>query len=322
MSAHYIYDGLRRRILKDVDGTVTRYVYDNEDIILELGGAGTQLAYYTHGRGIDEPISMVRGGSTYYYVTDALGSIVALTDDAGVVVNEYIYDSFGNMVYKVEGVTNPYTYTGREWDAESSLYYYRIRYYDPGTGRFLNQDPLGFSQGPNFYTYTGNNPTLFTDSFGLWLPSGHETLTREAMGGFHDYMTDITVAANLHIDRGENFFNSPQHYFPGTAVKANKWIWSNIGLALESSNLTSSLTYLGYALHTVQDKWSHYMPNKGYIAHAIDYLLNDVVILDVLEENPHYAYEARLDTEYWIDKYKNFAKAIKLWLPGKVSWWE
>jgi YD repeat-containing protein len=104
MSAHYIYDGLRRRILKDVDGSVTRYVYDNEDIILELDGAGTQLAYYTHGQGIDEPISMERNGQRYYYVTDALGSIIKVVDTSGNMVNEYVYDSFGNMVSKTEGV--------------------------------------------------------------------------------------------------------------------------------------------------------------------------------------------------------------------------
>jgi RHS repeat-associated protein len=93
----------------------------------------------------------------YYYIADGLGSIVKLTDSVGNMVNEYVYDSFGNT----EGITNPYTYTTREWDAESGLYYYRIRYYDPGTARFLTQDPMGFSQGTNFYTYTRNNPIIY-----------------------------------------------------------------------------------------------------------------------------------------------------------------
>jgi YD repeat-containing protein len=110
MSAHYIYDGLRRRIVKDVDGTFTRYVYDNEDIILELDGNNNQLAYYTHGQGIDEPISMQRAGQNYYFITDALGSIIKVVDTSGNTVNEYVYDSFGNMVSKTEGVTNYYTY--------------------------------------------------------------------------------------------------------------------------------------------------------------------------------------------------------------------
>jgi len=62
MYAHYVYDGLRRRIIKNVGGVQTRYVYDNEDIILELNGSGVQQAYYSHGPGIDEPISIERAG--------------------------------------------------------------------------------------------------------------------------------------------------------------------------------------------------------------------------------------------------------------------
>lgn len=59
----------------------------------------------------------------------------------------YDYDSFGNFEVAVEGIDNPYTYIGREHDAESGLYYYRARHYDPSTGRFLQQDPLGFAAG-------------------------------------------------------------------------------------------------------------------------------------------------------------------------------
>jgi len=150
MSAHYIYDGLRRRIIKNVDGAIKRYVYDNEDIILELNASGVQQAYYTHGQGIDEPISIEHGGNTYYYIADGLGSIVKLVDASGNVVNEYVYDSFGNMVSKAEIVENPYRYTAREYDVESGLYYYRMRYYDSISGRFLNQDPVGFFQGQTF----------------------------------------------------------------------------------------------------------------------------------------------------------------------------
>ena len=78
---------------------------------------------------------------------DHQGSIRAITDSAGTVVNDYDYDSFGNFEVAIEGIDNPYTYTGREHDAESGLYYYRARHYDPNTGRFLQQDPLGFAAG-------------------------------------------------------------------------------------------------------------------------------------------------------------------------------
>ncbi len=60
-------------------------------------------------------------------------------------------------------------FTGREWDPEIGLYYYRARYYDPKAGRFLSEDPIGFAGGDvNLYSYVWNNPTLFADPFGLW----------------------------------------------------------------------------------------------------------------------------------------------------------
>ena len=63
-----------------------------------------------------------------------------------------------------------YTYTGREWDKETGLYYYRARYYDPMEGRFISKDPIGFKGGINLYGYVDNNPINRTDPEGLfWL---------------------------------------------------------------------------------------------------------------------------------------------------------
>ena len=84
--AQYRYDALGRRIEKDVDGVITRYVYDGEDILLEFDGTNTQIAKYTHGPGIDEPLIMERGGQRLFYQTDGLGSIIDLTDTNGVIV--------------------------------------------------------------------------------------------------------------------------------------------------------------------------------------------------------------------------------------------
>jgi RHS repeat-associated protein len=166
-TAKYIYDGLGRRVAKNVDNTVTKYLYDQEDILLELDETDTILARYTHGPGIDEPLSLDKDAQSYYYIADGLGSIVKLMDTAGTVVNNYTYDAFGNIVEKTEGVANPYTYTAREYDAESGLYYYRFRYYDAKIGRFLSEDPIGFWAGVNFYVYVGNNPINWIDPFGF-----------------------------------------------------------------------------------------------------------------------------------------------------------
>ncbi len=167
-TANYRYDGVGRRIEKDVAGVITRYVYDRKDIVLEYDGTNTLLARYSHGPGRDRPLAMERGGLSFFYQADHQGSIRLVTDAAGFVVNAYEYDSYGNIESAVEGVPNPFTYTGREFDAESGLYYYRYRYYDSNTGRFLAEDPTRFAAGDlNLYRYVFNNPVNLRDPLGL-----------------------------------------------------------------------------------------------------------------------------------------------------------
>lgn len=129
----YRYDGLGRRIEKIANGQTKRYVYDGEDILLEYDGSNVLQARYTHGPGIDEPIAVTKGSSTFFYHQDGLGTVTELTDSAGVVAKAYAYDAYGNLVDQTGTLEQPYTYTGREFDSESGLMYYRARYYDPQT---------------------------------------------------------------------------------------------------------------------------------------------------------------------------------------------
>ncbi len=168
--ATYLYDGLGRRIEKSVDGNITRYIYDGFDILLEYDGTNTLVARYSHGNKLDQPLSMERGGQSYFYHADNLGSIRKVTGSTGAVVNSADYASYGSLENNVEGVQNPFFYTGRELDIESGLYYFRARYYDPVAGRFISEDPIGFIGGPNIYEYVNGNPVNMTDPLGLVTP--------------------------------------------------------------------------------------------------------------------------------------------------------
>ncbi|MBK9112491.1 MAG: RHS repeat-associated core domain-containing protein [Nitrospira sp.] len=173
----YRYDGLGRRIEKVANGQTKRYVYGGEDILLEYDGANTLQAKYTHGPGIDAPIAVTKGADTFFYHQDGLGSVTDLSDAAGATAKSYSYDSYGNILESPGTLEQPYTFTGREFDAESGLSYYRARYYDPASGRFLQQDPgsagINSARLPRHpldlvsqYVYAADNPIQLIDSFG------------------------------------------------------------------------------------------------------------------------------------------------------------
>ncbi|MDW7995212.1 MAG: RHS repeat-associated core domain-containing protein [Gemmatales bacterium] len=105
---------------------------------------------------------------------DHLNSVRTALDETGTVVNQIAYDAFGN----VEAQTNPEAlvaglsttvllFTSREFDIETGLYYHRACYYDPSTGRWTTEDPLGFAAGDlNLYRYAFNLPVTFIDPSG------------------------------------------------------------------------------------------------------------------------------------------------------------
>jgi len=89
--------------------------------------------------------------------------------DETTVVNHVKYDAFGNITAQSNSSLTPhFAYTGREWDPDAGLYYYRSRWYDPKTGRFLSEDAIGFAGGDaNLQRYVYNNPLKFIDPTGM-----------------------------------------------------------------------------------------------------------------------------------------------------------
>jgi RHS repeat-associated protein len=93
--------------------------------------------------------------------------VTSLSNPSGAFANTYTFDSFGKLTASTGTLTNPFQYSGREFDAESGLFYNRHRFYDPSLGRFISEDPSGFDGGMNFYGYVKNNPVLWIDPSGL-----------------------------------------------------------------------------------------------------------------------------------------------------------
>ena len=196
-TTQFTYNALGRRQSKLISGVSTQFRYDVLNPVQEAsGGVLTQLLT---GLGVDEFYAWTDSVTTRTFLSDALSSTVALTDDAGTVQTTYTYEPFGAS--QMSGASaNAYQFTGREDDG-TGLYYYRARYYHPALQRFTAEDPLlnvfgsyhfglcmygprsasvlpralsapevARSQAFNAYAYVENNPTARTDPLGLSIP--------------------------------------------------------------------------------------------------------------------------------------------------------
>ena len=164
----------RRISVERADGTATQYIYDGWQVAQEIED-GMLIASYIYNDGIDNPVTMVRDGNTYFYHTDTRNNVSMMTNEGGTVVERYEYDPYGSVKIKnAEGVeiaesviVNNYLSSSRRYDIETGLYYYRHRTYSSELGRFLQRDPLWYEDGMNLYGYVGDNPIYYYDPYGL-----------------------------------------------------------------------------------------------------------------------------------------------------------
>jgi RHS repeat-associated protein len=160
-TAVFAYDPGNRRRARQINGQSTQYFYDGAMPVLDQSVNVTNT--YLNGVGIDQP--WLRN-SNEFYLADALGSTIGLTDASGAITSRYNYEPFGRSA--VQGPSsNSIQFTGRENDG-TGFYYYRARYYSPELHRFVSEDPLGLSSGDaNLFSYVSNRPTNSNDPLGL-----------------------------------------------------------------------------------------------------------------------------------------------------------
>ena len=206
-TATYKYDALGRRIQKAAPTSTINYYYKGNTVIEERDNANAVLATYVGQydevlegldgfckifrkgpdivggggnydevlEGLDGFCSMRRGGQDYFYHTNSLGSVIAITNSLGVAVERYEYDAYGkpsiyNGLYNPIAVTsigNTNMFTDREYDSETDSYHYRARFYKTDWGRFGQRDPKGYKLGLNLLEYVSNNPINWIDPSGM-----------------------------------------------------------------------------------------------------------------------------------------------------------
>jgi len=239
----YSYDALGRRIRKIVDADAapveTRYFYGGlamEQVVEEQDGAGSTLAVYAYGNYIDGVVHMRRdtdGNGTpedYYFHADDQFNVVAVSDASGAVVERYEYGDFGlpefldadwqALPYQGSSVGNPYLFTGRRYDTETGLYWYRTRYFDPVAGRFTTRDTIGLWGDPaelgNPYSYVGNRPWTWVDPYGLGLGSWIFTGQSNPPPGVYEAAKD--EFAKSVSDRAHGTADAAADHFTGGLV--------------------------------------------------------------------------------------------------------
>jgi len=165
----YAYDANDYRINKNN----TLYHLEGENLEATYDSTGVLQDKYLRGVIVDEIVngftyhsSDQNDWTNYTFHHDHLNSVTAQTGHNGTTEETTNYDAFGSPSLTLPGTGNDLLYTGREYDQETKLYYYRARYYDAEIGRFISEDPLGFQAGINFYAYVNNNPVNFNDPMG------------------------------------------------------------------------------------------------------------------------------------------------------------
>ena len=237
----FTYDAEGLRTGKTVNGEKTVYVWDGDQVVMELSKGGAVQKRYIRGNDL---VYADKGENTEktYYVTDMHGNVVQLLDESGNVTKTYEYDSFGNEVKPEKKDENPYRYCGEYYDKETEEVYLRARYYEPGVGRFITRDTYtGESDEPlslHLYTYCANDGVNMVD------PSGHgwlEWIGKQYMriSGYKGIMNGQDVIAKFNYEENEklekklrgNFIYNQKDYPVGNMLYGDSKI-ANTGCEL------------------------------------------------------------------------------------------
>ncbi|MGH9515821.1 MAG: RHS repeat domain-containing protein [Terriglobales bacterium] len=175
----YVFDGQNRRIGKKVDGNLATCLLYLDDLrpAAELDGHGSivsQFFYATKTKKTNVPDYLVRGESTFWIVTDHLGSPRVVVDaKTGNIAQEIDYDELGNILRDTNPGFQPFGFAGGLYDPETGLTHFGARDYDAATGTWIQKDPAPFSDWRmNPYEYAAGDPINVVDPTGQshWKP--------------------------------------------------------------------------------------------------------------------------------------------------------
>ena len=170
----YDYDIWDNRIAKttykDGQATTTYYFYNQDGLLAETNAQGlvtTQYGFAPSDSWQTNPLFIKTDKGYAYYHNDQLGTPRLATDKQGNILWQADYATDGKATLSPDNqIISNLRFPGQYFDTETSLHYNTRRYYDPKIGRYITQDPIGFSGGLNLYNYAGGNPVNYIDPTG------------------------------------------------------------------------------------------------------------------------------------------------------------
>jgi len=164
------YDYRTRRLTKTENSNTIHFRYDGGVSFHELDGSSLTVEFIRGsglGGGIGSILYSDRSGTNEFFTYNAVGHVVALTDDNGDVTKTDLYEAFGGITSSTGTSDNNRLANTKERDVSIGLDNHGFRFYDPEIGRYLTRDPIGYGDGPNVYLSVKNNPINFIDPLGL-----------------------------------------------------------------------------------------------------------------------------------------------------------
>ena len=265
----YAYDENGIRTSKTVNGVTTYYNTRDGVVLSQTDGTNTMYFQYDIS---GTPIGFIHNNTQYFYITNQMGDVLAITDTNGDIVANYEYDAWGKVLTADTNIAklNPIRYRGYYYDIETGYYYLQSRYYDPDICRFINADGLNLVDlntynGQNLFVYCNNNAVNYSDLTGKAASRSYVIIVY-----YYKHNTATSIAKNpfghMDIQFGGNAYSYGDYkdnanYFIANASSYQSYIKNKSDFTIKKKTV---LKFTKYEYNLLSQYYSSLKKSKKY----------------------------------------------------------